>query len=733
MKRAVLLLPLLLLAAFSAAGQDPPKPQGDEVVRITTTLIQIDVTVTDKKGNPVTDLSRDEVEIYENGEKQEITSFSFVSVKTPAAGPVSNKAGEIPLPETRRGIDPSDVRRTIALVVDDLTLSFESTHFVRRALTKFVEEQMKDGDLVAIVRTSGGIGALQQFTTSKAQLLEAIKKIRWNLTGVGNVGVFSPIIPDLASDIPDLSGSSRDPNSDPGNPSIVSSDENADTAVNRESLEELREDVFVSGTLGAVRYLARGMRDLPGRKSVMLFSDGFRLTRPNSDGFLENTRIIDQLRLLIDTCNRANVVVYTMDARGLQPAGFSAEDNLSFLSSNEIENRLRDRRNLLFDTQEGLIFLARETGGIPFVNTNDLAGGIEKMLRDQSYYLVAYEPGGEVFDPAKRKFNNLEVKVNRKDVRVRYRSGFFGVADDETPLPPRPSDDGSPELLTAISSPFTKNDVQLNLHSIFKGATRKEMAVDAFLHIGLGDLQTSETKDGKRTAAFDVLMLNFGDDGIPTGSLSKTVRIELTEKEYEALLREGFVYAVTFPVKKPGGYLLRAAVRDRQTNKVGTASQFIFVPNVKKKELALSGIAVNNVSYETWNKSVGDGGTQIAAAKEQKIGEFDQFTDSARRRFRAGSVLVFALEAYNVRASETGELRMRTRLIKDGKVVFSGSEQPVPRDGGRDQAALEGALNLATSLEPGEYALQVIVTDAPARKKPKVSTQFIQFEIIDGP
>lgn len=730
--RLAYVLATAVLFVLPVLGQSPtPTPEDDDVVKITTTLIQVDVSVTDKKGNPITDLTRDEIEIYENGKLQDITNFSFVSSKQAVPAP-EKKADDsgIPIPDTKRRIDQRDIRRTISLVVDDLTLSFESTHFVRKALRDFVENQMQEGDLVAIVRTGGGIGALQQFTTNKAQLLAAIERIRWNLTGLGNIGAFAPITPDLASDIPDLSASTRNQNSDPRNPSLISSDD-ADTAVTRESIGELREDVFVAGTLGAVRYLARGMKEMPGRKFVMLFSDGFKLTRPNDEGFLENTRVLNQLRLLIDVCNRANVVVYTMDARGLQPAGFTAEDNLTFLTAPDVSAALRDRRNQIFDTQEGLVHLARETGGIPFLNSNDLPGGIRKMLRDQSYYLVGYQPEEETFDPEKRKFNKLEVKVKRSDVEVRYRSGFFGIADDEQrpALPVK----GEMALLTAMSSPFTTNDLELNVHSVFKGAKKKEMTVDTFLHLNLEGIGVTEKPNGNRAAEFEILILNFGDNGVPTGGLERKVSIDVPAKEYEELLRDGLVYTLTFPVKKPGAYQLRAGVRDLATGKVGSASQFIMVPDVGKKRLTMTGLVANNITYETWNRSAEAGDVKIAGEGARPVRSGDQFSDTALRRFRDGTVLAYAFEAYNVRASKPGDLRLRTRLIKDGKVIYSGKESAV--DLGRakkgSKVDLQGAINLAKGLEPGEYALQVILTDDAGKKKYRTASQFMQFEIVD--
>ncbi|HQU93991.1 MAG TPA: VWA domain-containing protein, partial [Pyrinomonadaceae bacterium] len=158
MKRYPLLLPLALFlcTGLFAQNQQPsasPTPPGDDsdVVKITTSLIQLDVTVTDSRGRIITDLKREEMEIYENGKKQPISNFSFVSnVRERTEQPVKVDRNAPAVPTA--AIKQENVRRTVALVVDDLTLSFESTYYVRRALKKFVDEQMQDGDLVAIIR-----------------------------------------------------------------------------------------------------------------------------------------------------------------------------------------------------------------------------------------------------------------------------------------------------------------------------------------------------------------------------------------------------------------------------------------------------------------------------------------------------------------------------------------------------------------------------------------------------
>src|SRR6476620_800148 len=197
MFRFTLVPTLLLLTTLSVFAQTSPSPTPDDgqVVKISTDLIQIDVTVTGKDGQPVRDLRRDEIEIYENGKLQPVSNFSFVSGARPTAAsqPVhkDSRPGTVPPPAVQ--VRPESVRRTIALVVDDLTLSFESSFWVREALKKFVAEQMQDGDLVAIIRTGAGVGALQQFTTDKRQLLAAIQRVRFNMSGIGKIGAFNAI------------------------------------------------------------------------------------------------------------------------------------------------------------------------------------------------------------------------------------------------------------------------------------------------------------------------------------------------------------------------------------------------------------------------------------------------------------------------------------------------------------------------------------------------------------
>ncbi|MFT3744008.1 MAG: VWA domain-containing protein [Pyrinomonadaceae bacterium] len=170
MRRSCFLLISLVGLTLGIHGQNPtPTPvPSNGTVRVSTNLIQIDISVTDKNGRPIRDLKPDDFEIYENEKKQEVSNFAFIAEANRPDKP-EQADPNIPVPATV--LRPENVKRTIALVVDDNTLSFESTAYVRQALKKFINEQMMDGDLIAIIRTAGGIGALQQFTSDKQQLM----------------------------------------------------------------------------------------------------------------------------------------------------------------------------------------------------------------------------------------------------------------------------------------------------------------------------------------------------------------------------------------------------------------------------------------------------------------------------------------------------------------------------------------------------------------------------------
>ena len=718
------LLPALVAVALFAAaalGQTPtPRPSADEdVVKISTNLVQIDVSVTDKKGNIVRDLKPEDFEIYENGKKQPVTAFSFVSSERVAAPekkrqPDASETAPVPVPPTN--LRPDQVRRTVALIVDDLSLSFESTYQTRRALKRFVDEQMQDGDLVAIIRTGAGVGALQQFTSDKRVLYAAIDRVKWNPVGNPNVGAFAP----LQAAQPQLM-----PTPEPGQ------GERTPEGIQRE-FDDMRTNYFAVGTLGAVDYVIRGLGELPGRKSVILFSHGFAMANTDAVGFRGSSPIVSRMRGLVDLANRSSVVIYAVDPRGLAVTSLTAADDTSGLSPEQLREAESGRSSELFESQSGLKYLADETGGFAVVNNNDTVGAVRRVLADQSYYLVGYDPGDDSFDPVARRYNKIEVKLLRPDLKVRYRSGFFNVEQRDNSARTTAAMTPAQQLQHAMMSPFAVNGISVRLNSLFGSDARTGNYVRSLLHVDASGLKFTQQPNGKLTASFEVLAASFGDNGQVIDQLGRSFTIsDVNDADHKHLLRDGFVYNFLFPVKKPGAYQYRVAIRDPATGTVGSASQFIEIPNLKKKRLTLSGLVFENLSEARWAAATGK--APPAPPADDSIDATDAMTDTSRRVFRAGTVLRYGFEIYNAAAPRGGspQLTSRIRIFRDGKLLFEGNESPVPVAGQSNPAHLNmsGALTLGTIMQPGDYVLQVVVTDKLAKDKYKIATQFNQFEI----
>lgn len=731
MKKCLLFFTLFLLSFVAIQAQErraisrPTPPPETDVVKISTNLIQVDVTVTDKSGNAVRDLRPDEIEIYENGKLQKVNNFSFVPGNRTTTDEAARLAKEnkkttpsVILPSGP--VRPEQVRRTIALVVDDLNLSFGSTAWVQDALKKFVNEQMQDGDLVAIIRTGAGVGALQQFTSDKRQLMAAIERVRFNMAGSANLAYFNPLNTSVTQQL--NTADTEDPGAAPTQFDINVNNETADRDALEKNLNEFRENIFANGTLGALNFVVRGMKELPGRKSVVLISDGLPLLTRDGSGRPELSRIYTSLKRLIDFANRSSVVFYTIHAPGLVVPMFSADEDLSGVARIGGENRvtnIKERVDKINDDQEGLRYIADETGGLAYFNQNDIGRGIRRVLDDQSYYLVGYEPDDEVFNAKQSKFNKLEIKVKRPGTNVRYRSGFFGIAEEQLAKPKLSVTD---TLIEALTSPFGKNEIAVRMNAIFAGDEKQGAFVRSFINVDAATLTFTKDKTGKfYSTSFDIVAITFGDNGKILDERSKNFTITLDQQQYDKFQERGLVTSFSLPIKNPGGYQVRLVLRDVATDRVGSANQYVEIPNLKKDKLSISGMVLENVSTSIWNR------IRMLPASESS-GEADPQWDTAVRQFRRGSVMRFAYQVYNAR---DGKLVQRLTLFTGGKVAFQGPAVPVTnlRTETPKSSAASGALFLGDNLTPGDYILQVDVTDQSG--KASMATQFIQFEIVD--
>jgi len=641
--------------APGAAGQTPaaaPPPQDSQVLRVSVDLVQIDATVTDARGRHVTDLTADDFEVLQDGRPQKLSTFAFVTAESPEAG--ESRAARSPGAPA-----PGQAQRTLAIVVDDLGLSIGTVARVRTALRRFIDEQIRPGDLVAILRTGTGIGALQGFTTDRRALHAAADRVRYNFRS-RTMSVQAPNSP-----------------------------------------EAFLDEVFTAGTLGAVHHVVRGMAELPGRKSLVLVSDGFSLR----DGDARFGRLLSAVGTVVDAANRASVVVHTMHASGLSAEGYGASEHRP--------NYTRSR-GVVRAAQEGLGVLAEDTGGLFIRDQNDLNDGLARVLEDaRGYYLLGYVPDRESFSATKPRFHALTVRVKRPGLRVRSRRGF--VAPPGGAPVTAPGD----RMLHALLSPFAGGGIRLRLSSFFGVVEKTGPVMQSYMHVDVRDLTFDEGPDGTRTAQIETLAMSFGDNGEPADRDERRYTVTLAPDRYQRALERGFVYALRMPVKQPGPYQLRIALRDVKSDRIGSASTFVEVPDIRKGHLTLSGVLVQGVPAA--------GG--VAGAEPEQ----DPNATVAVRSFRGGSVVSYVCYVYNARRGERGQTRLESevRLLRDGVEVFRGAARAGPASADNpDEIVAAGVLQLGARTRPGSYLLEITVTDRLAKRGAR-ATQTIDFEVVD--
>jgi VWFA-related protein len=629
-------------------------------------------------------------------------------------------------------LTPGSIRRTIAIVVDDLNMSFGSVYYARRALRRFVEQQMQPGDLVAIIRTAGSVGALQQFTSNKQLLLAAIDSIKWNpltseveaLTPTGqSPQELSERFTTESNVVAQKAGQDSSGRLNNMRPHDSITQTKARDFNDLKNANPLQVGIYAQASLGAMRYIVQGMNELPGRKLMMLFSDGLEIAPDSSKS--RNPLVYQMLQDLAEFANRSSVVVYTFDTKGMKSMSIQASDSTYEVIDGHRGQKENLRRDDFKASQEGLAYLAKQTGGQALLDSNDLNSGIQRSLDEQSgYYLLAYVPSSDSFDPAKRRFNKLEVKVRQPGLKVAYRSGFFS----STPAEPESALSGNQrDLVKALTSPFASNQISVSANSLFADEDAGSY-IRSFLHIDAKSLSFSDTADGWKTATFDVGAVAFGNNGVAVEQKEAQYTIKAKGPTLDAMLQKGFVYVLVMPVKKPGVYQYRVAIRDTSSGKLGSASQIIEVPDLTKRKLTVSSMAVENVSMSIWQNiaagKVGSGPGQIQVPSTLLY-------DTVIREFKAGTVLRYGFEVYNAKAggNEMPKLETQAKILQNNAAVIEGSLNKINAAAQTDpkHVKVSGAILLKDTLQPGDYVLQVTVFD---RSGKQTAIQILPFAIV---
>ena len=416
---------------LTRAQQQRPGEQTTDKIVISKNEVPFDVVVRDKKGRPVKDLTAAEFEVYEDGVKQEISSFRFVS-----STPVEDKAPEST--ETKQNsntvvaadkpVDRSEPSvNAVALVFD--RLSPESRLRARDAALSYLGESVKKSELVGVFLTDLSVVVLQPFTTDTQQVKAGIEK-----AGVHASSLYTSSNEEartareiVANGISSRSGVSTPP--EPG------TEFTAPTAAmvlgNLEWLEQTQRDQQGNATAHGLLHIASSLRALPGRKAVIFFSEGLVLP----------TSVYEAFRSVINEANRNNVSFYSIDVAGLRTDSKTAETRREINSrsnarmaqlgsttdpSGPMTKELERNEDILrLNPDSGLSQLANETGGFLITDSNDLKNRIRQVDEDlHAYYLLSYSSNNQKYDG---HFRKIEVKLKRSGLSVQSRKGYYAI------------------------------------------------------------------------------------------------------------------------------------------------------------------------------------------------------------------------------------------------------------------------------------------------------------------
>lgn len=245
----------------------------------------------------------------------------------------------------------------------------------------------------------------------------------------------------------------------------------------------------------------------------------------------------------------------------------------------------------------------------------------------------------------------------------------------------------------------------------------------SLVYVDGNGLAFTEEADGWQKATFDIVTMLFGDNGTIVDEVSRTETIKARADALQEIRERGLVATITVPIKKPGGYQMRVVMRDSATSRIGSANQFIEVPNLKKERLALSGIVMQRYDAK-----------RPVEASPKKQFQSDQERDAAMRRFHLGDSVMFGLSIYNSKAEQAAQnyLVMQYKIFRDGKEIFAAPERKLDISRQSDLHSIDtsGVFDLGRRMPPGDYVLQVIVRDSLAKDQNRIATQWADFEVI---
>lgn len=697
------------LAAEGQSQQNPSQTSSSTTIRSTAQEVVLDMAFRDKKGKAIRDIRPEEIHISEDGIEQKLTSFRLVEGNAP----------QLAAPETStRTLDPMREIRLVSLVFEGLDQ--DGKRFFRQSLKDILDMTPEQNLYFSVLTIDQRLHVIQPFTPDHSALLKSVdKSAMWSFTQYSNnsneVKAEMKHIVDQGE--PQLNSSGGTSGGGPSQRAIQGMVSYKMAKMQYDMLqaaEAADREYNARATIDALMALVRAEAQLPGRKVVLYFNPWLFIPEA----------VKEQYQSLVSMANRSNITFYTVDPKGLVTWSQNSQgrDMLSGANREIRENQLRggvgevtEGQARAAETAEGslrsnpllwLRDLAQQTGGSTIAETNDYKAPFRAAMDEvRTYYEAAYAPHLEVYDG---KFRKISVRVDRPNVVVHTRSGYFAVPQlksgqrlsaFEMPLlnalntTPAPLDVAFQAAAERFNDRGSKVEYMVTVEAPLKGLTfapqpdkRNAAFVAALLAVlkdSNGEIVEKFSKDFAMQVAVDKV------DAYQAGNLVQTFRAELA----------------------PGSYTLEAVLMDRTSNRIGVQKSTVSVPAPSNK-LSLSDVVVVR---------------RTDALKDNEILDAFYFpggkvvpTLSATLKGGPGNILPFYFAVYPDRATKDAP-KLTMSFFKEGQYL-GAAEAPLP-DAQQDGRIPYIANLPADKFTPGSYQIRIGITQGSGKVEKDVSFQ----------
>ena len=548
----------------------PPTPQKPTEpgyrVRVTTEIVLVNVIARDKKGNLIKDLKADDFTVYEDGQKQQISSFDFENVDAlqmagaageTVTGAAGSSGGALLGPVQQKPLEGRD-RRLMLLFFDFSAMEQDEIDRAVDAGKKYVHSNMQPADMVALMSLSTNLSLDLDFTDNKEAIL-------------AKLGTYN-----------DSEGQGFE------NGTTGSSEGTAETSGAYTPDDTDYNTFSADRKLLALQSVMQAMGKIPQKKSLIYFSNG--ITQSGVDNQ-------SALRAATASAVKANVSIYPVDVRGLSafpPGGQAQAASLHGQAAYNGAAVLNDL-NGNAASQETLYTLAADTGGKAFMDTNDLSGVFKQVQKDTSaYYVLGYTSTNHLKDGHYRR---LKVQVNRPDIKLEYRPGYYAGRDFEH----MKKEDREEQLENELTAELPQTDVAVYVGTAFFRQDDSHYYLSVSLVVPGSQIPFVQEKD-KDNATIDIIGMVLESGKFPVGRQRDTVKLAVDS--VQQVRRKNVQYNTAF-VLPPGSYHLKFIVRENRSGRMGSFETDVRIPDLRKTPLRMSSVVLSSQRVPVTQKRKG--------------------------------------------------------------------------------------------------------------------------------